>query len=153
MRKMMKEDQFLFFMKVESSNSKYQTKTLYINNSVTFFRSISSTCFAISSQSFEHTEIIFEIQHPEPIFKKIVYQIFEKVTKKKVIDVYVLENTQKTQFFAEPQKKPCNFFLRSNFKNLVHKSLDNTSNLLYPPERISDTKIEGGDRSRSCPTI
>ena len=32
----MKEDQFLFFMKVESSNSKYQTKTLYINNSETF---------------------------------------------------------------------------------------------------------------------
>ena len=101
MWKMMKEDQFMFLMKVESSNSKYQTKTLYINNSVMFFRTISSSCFAISSLSFERRDIIFEIQHPEPIFKRFARSIFEKVTKKKVIDVCV-EKQAKTQCFADP---------------------------------------------------
>ena len=153
MMKMMKEDQFLFFMKVESSNSKYQTKTLYINNSETFFRSISSTCLAISSYNFTRRDIKFEIQHLQSIIKKFTRGIFEKMTTKKVIDVFIMKNKQKAQFFADPEKNPCNFFLRSIFKKCSCKSLDNTLNMLYPPARFSAPKTEGGDRPRSCPTI
>ena len=112
MRKMLHEDQFLVFMKlkVESSNSKYQTKTLYINNSETFFRSISSTCFAISSYNFTRRDIKFEIYHLQSIFKKFARGIFEKETTKKFIDVFMMKNKQKTQFFADLKNNSCNFF-------------------------------------------
>ena len=50
----------------ESSNNKYQTKNLCINN-CDFFSSISLTCFPISYSFERSSDIKFEILHLHPI--------------------------------------------------------------------------------------